>query len=87
MALQVGSPAVDAGANPLGLVADQRGAGFPRVLGAAADIGAFEGTLAAAPVLPAPLLSGWLAAWLVVLVGAGGWRALCKRGASAIFAR
>ena len=87
MALQVGSPAVDAGTNPLGLVADQRGAGFPRVLGTAADIGAFEGTLAPAPVLPVPVLPGWLAAWLAVLVGAGGWRALHKRGASAIFVR
>ena len=87
MALQVGSPAVDAGANPSSLASDQRGAGFPRVLGAAADIGAFEGTLAPAPVLPVPLLPGWLAAWLAVLVGAGGWQALHKRGASAIFVR
>lgn len=41
-ALETGSPAVDAGANPLGLVLDQRGAGFARVYGVAADIGAFE---------------------------------------------
>lgn len=87
MALQVGSPAVDAGANPSSLASDQRGAGFPRVLGAGADIGAFEGTLAPAPVLPAPLLPGWLAAWLAVLVGVGGWRALHTRRASAIFVR
>jgi predicted outer membrane repeat protein len=42
-----GSPAVDAGANPAGLSFDQRGPGFPRVLGGAADIGAAEGVRAA----------------------------------------
>lgn len=36
------SPAVDAGSNPFNLNTDQRGTGFPRVVGAAADIGAFE---------------------------------------------
>jgi hypothetical protein len=48
-ALLPGSPAIDAGAtgdalDPSGapLTTDQRGAGFPRVLGAAVDIGAFE---------------------------------------------
>jgi hypothetical protein len=41
MALLPGSPAIDAGANPLGLTTDQRGYG-PRVVGAAADIGAYE---------------------------------------------
>jgi hypothetical protein len=42
MALDIGSPAIDAGSNPHDLDFDQRGAGFPRVLGAAPDIGAFE---------------------------------------------
>jgi len=42
-----GSPAIDAGANPAGLSFDQRGPGFPRVLGGAADIGAAEGVRAA----------------------------------------
>ena len=42
MALLTGSPAIDKGANPLALAFDQRGKGFPRVIGAAADIGAFE---------------------------------------------
>ena len=42
IALQPGSPAIDAGSNPNGLVTDQRGQEFPRVVGAAADIGAFE---------------------------------------------
>jgi len=41
-ALGAGSFAIDAGANPGTLEFDQRGAGFARVSGAAADIGAFE---------------------------------------------
>jgi hypothetical protein len=41
-ALLPGSPAIDAGSNPQGLTFDQRGAGFPRTLGEATDIGAFE---------------------------------------------
>ena len=41
MALLPGSPAIDAGSNPLGLTSDQRGYS-PRVVGAAADIGAYE---------------------------------------------
>ncbi|MBX7105048.1 MAG: hypothetical protein K1X57_13265 [Gemmataceae bacterium] len=45
VALFTGSPAVNAGANPGGLTFDQRGAGFPRVVGGTIDIGAFEGTL------------------------------------------
>ena len=36
------SPAIDAGDNTFALDTDQRGAPFPRVYGAAADIGAFE---------------------------------------------
>lgn len=36
------SPALDRGNNTLGLSTDQRGAGFPRVKGARADIGAVE---------------------------------------------
>ncbi|HEX4885148.1 MAG TPA: choice-of-anchor Q domain-containing protein, partial [Casimicrobiaceae bacterium] len=39
---QNGSPAVDRGANALALATDQRGAGFPRTLGAATDVGAVE---------------------------------------------
>jgi hypothetical protein len=41
-ALRPGSPAVNAG-NANGDTTDQRGTGFPRVIGSAADIGAFEG--------------------------------------------
>ncbi len=36
------SPAVEAGNNVMGLATDQRGPGFARVIGANADIGAFE---------------------------------------------
>lgn len=41
LALLDGSPAINAGANPLGLTSDQRGAAFLRASGAA-DIGAYE---------------------------------------------
>ncbi|MEG4121836.1 choice-of-anchor Q domain-containing protein, partial [Microcoleus sp. N9_B4] len=41
-ALVSGSPAIDAGTNPNSLTTDQRGTGFPRVVGSAADIGAYE---------------------------------------------
>jgi hypothetical protein len=41
-ALGAGSPAIDTGNNAAGLDFDQRGSGFARVSGAAADIGAFE---------------------------------------------
>jgi hypothetical protein len=42
-ALGPGSPALDAGNNSGGLTTDQRGSGFPRIVGSAPDIGAFEG--------------------------------------------
>lgn len=41
-ALSAGSPAINVGANSGNLPTDQRGSGFPRVVGAAADIGAYE---------------------------------------------
>jgi hypothetical protein len=41
-ALPGGSCAVDKGGNPAELAYDQRGSGYPRVFGAAADIGAYE---------------------------------------------
>jgi hypothetical protein len=41
-ALLPGSIAINAGSNPLGLTTDQRGTGFPRVSGSAADMGAYE---------------------------------------------
>jgi hypothetical protein len=43
MALLAGSPAINAGGTVLGgLTTDQRGTGFPRVLGGIVDMGAFE---------------------------------------------
>ncbi|MEP6483424.1 MAG: choice-of-anchor Q domain-containing protein [Rudaea sp.] len=42
-ALRPGSPAVNAGNVVSGYTTDQRGAGFPRKVGAVADIGAYEG--------------------------------------------
>jgi hypothetical protein len=42
-ALRAGSPAIDAGNVVSGYTTDQRGTGFPRVVGAFADIGAYEG--------------------------------------------
>ena len=44
-----GSPVIDAGANPLSLTVDQRGS--PRVVGVAADMGAFESVVIAARLL------------------------------------
>jgi hypothetical protein len=53
-ALLAGSPAINAGSNPLNLTTDQRGAGFPRVVGPAADMGAYEFTPEAPPPVVAP---------------------------------
>lgn len=41
-ALLAGSPGIDAGNDTLSLVTDQRGVPYPRVIGAKADIGAYE---------------------------------------------
>jgi parallel beta-helix repeat protein len=52
-----GSPLINAGGNalvPAGTTTDERGAGFPRVVGPAVDIGAFEQTATSAP----PRVSG-----------------------------
>lgn len=55
VALLPGSPAIDAGSNPNGLTTDQRGAGFARVFGSSADIGAFEVQPVTPPVDPPPV--------------------------------
>lgn len=68
-ALSVGSPAVDVGNNVANLTTDQRGAGFPRVLGAATDIGAYEGTVAPPVPTAVPMLSTWTLALLAGLLG------------------
>ena len=49
-ALASGSVAIDAGRPLSGLFSDQRGSGFPRTNGAAADIGAFESGTPSPPV-------------------------------------
>jgi hypothetical protein len=58
MALLAGSPAIDAGPVPVPTFPlndnDQRGAGFPRVIGPAVDIGAFEVQPPPAPPAPPP---------------------------------
>jgi hypothetical protein len=40
--IELGSPAIDAGANPVSLPFDQRGPGFSRAVGFGPDIGSFE---------------------------------------------
>jgi len=40
--LPPGSPAIDVGSNTVPVSYDQRGNGFPRMVGAGVDIGAFE---------------------------------------------
>jgi hypothetical protein len=54
MALLSGSPAIDAGSNPANLATDQRI--YPRVVGAAADIGAFE--VQAPPTVTSVVVNG-----------------------------
>ena len=69
-ALLPGSPAINAGSNPLNLTTDQRGAGFPRVVGPVADIGAYEGS-ESPPVVstaPIPTLSEYALALLALAV-------------------
>lgn len=75
MGLLAGSPALDAGSNPNAYANDQRGAGFPRVVGPNPDIGAFEGiAVPAAAAVPAPVLSLWAMGLLASLLGFLGWR-------------
>lgn len=78
-ALGVGSPAINAGNNLAALDNDQRGTGFDRVVGGAADIGAFEVQGGAGPVpIAAPMLvpasSTWALGLLGTLLGFFGWR-------------
>jgi hypothetical protein len=51
LALLSGSPAINSGANPLDLATDQRGIGYQREFGPAADIGAFERQTITAPLV------------------------------------
>lgn len=54
-ALLPGSPALDRGSNPSGLAEDQRGYGSERVIGTAADIGAFESRDSDVRLVPDPV--------------------------------
>jgi hypothetical protein len=76
-ALSPASPALDAGNDFAGLSTDQRGAGFPRITGAAADIGAFEGFVVPglSPV-NVPLASGRILTLLGGMLALIGWAAL-----------
>jgi hypothetical protein len=69
-ALRTGSPAIDSGNNTAQLSADQRGAGYPRVVGPAPDIGAFEfnPSGAAQERLPVPSASLWSLTSLMALL-------------------
>ncbi|HEY0230524.1 MAG TPA: choice-of-anchor Q domain-containing protein, partial [Dokdonella sp.] len=71
-ALASASPAIDAGSNATNLLFDQRGSQFPRVFGAAADIGAFEQQGVPPPLAPVPVpaFSGWLDMLLASLLAA-----------------
>jgi hypothetical protein len=70
--LFIGSPAIDTGFNPEGFDYEQRGPGFPRVVGIAPDIGATEGAIARD--VPVPALAPWLVAALSALLGVLGLR-------------
>jgi hypothetical protein len=70
--LYFGSPALDAGNNLEGFEFEQRGNGFPRVVGPEADIGATEGAVDAPGSVPVPALAPWLVALLSALLGALG---------------
>jgi hypothetical protein len=76
-ALRSDSPGIDAGNNAAQLASDQRGDGYPRVIGAAADIGAFEFNAAqpaAADVRAVPTLAGWAVALLLAMLSVIGAR-------------
>ena len=74
------SPAVNAGNNFESFSYEQRGEGFPRVIGGVADIGAIEGaippptpgTFGVGGAHPIPALGPWLLALLSAMLGAIG---------------
>lgn len=81
-ALRLDSIAIDAGNNAADLPSDQRGPGFARVVGTAADIGAFEFDARAGDGtarIPVPTLSQWSVALLCACLAALGMRAARRR--------
>lgn len=80
--LYVGSPAIDQGINNEGFEYEQRGAGYPRVIGPEADIGATEGAIPR-PVfntVPVPALGPWMLGALSALLGMLGFLRGRRRG-------
>ena len=68
---QPGSPLINAGNNgliPMGMTFDQRGAGFPRVVGSSVDIGAVEAEAAAAAASQPTLVPAG-STWTLSLLG------------------
>jgi len=81
-ALRAGSAAIDAGNNASDLQSDQRGPGFARVVGGAADIGAFEFDAAAIDIRGAsvPTVSVWVESLLfAMLAWLGVWALRAQR--------
>jgi hypothetical protein len=81
-ALRLDSIAIDAGNNAADLPSDQRGPGFARVVGTAADIGAFEFDARAGDGtarIPVPTLSQWSVTLLCACLAALGMRAARRR--------
>ena len=81
-ALRLDSVAIDAGNNASDLPSDQRGGGFARVVGAAADIGAFEFDARAGDGtarIPVPALSHWAIALLLACLAGIGIRSARRR--------
>ena len=80
-ALRRDSPGVDTGNNTAHLVEDQRGIGYPRTIGAAPDIGAFELDASArgAEASRVPTLTGWASALMLTVLALVGVRASAKR--------
>ncbi|MET0229918.1 MAG: choice-of-anchor Q domain-containing protein [Rhodanobacteraceae bacterium] len=92
-ALRGDSPGIDAGNNDASLSSDQRGSGYPRVVGTAADIGAFEydgpTEIPSGAPSPArvPALGAWASGALLALLALCGLRASHLRRRHACVAR
>jgi len=69
MALLAGSPAINAGDNTSAPAYDQRGPGFPRIVGGTIDIGAFEVQTAVAPLASSFAVSGFPASTTAGVAG------------------